>query len=175
MCRAKAAAQARQQEDAQVAAAAASQAVPTVQTGHPHLAEAASFPATARHPDAGSQQTAVEHSSAPPHEGKPLAASHSSTSRAASHRQSQHGRKQRGDSRQSTFVGGLRAGQDRTPLGSVSQAPGSLGNSNDGSKPRVLEVRRPRRPRQQGSSDTANNAIAATEAVDTASIQPGSH
>ena len=178
-CRAKGAAQARQQQEAsaQAASVTASQDHPTLQNCQPCAADDASFSDTAKLQSSGtvSQRGQVEPSPVPLQDGKPMAAGHSNPSRSSNQRQSQHARKQRGDNRHATRAGQPAVSHGKAPSGNVLQSPSSDARIA-GSKPRILEVRRPMRHtsvKQLGLQDAASSANIAADQAGTEAMKPG--
>lgn len=142
-----------------------------MQAGQPCAADDASFPDTAKLQSSGTaaQRVQVGPSPEPLQEGKPVVAGHSTTGRSSNQRRSQHARQQRGDSRQTAPVGQLAVSHGKAPSGSVLQSSEAR---IAGSKPRILEVRRPRRPAGVKQLSQQDSAKLAAHKAGTAETRP---
>lgn len=131
--------------------------------GQPQDDDGASFPDTAKPvcSDSRAQWDQVE----PVQEGKPVVAENSTMSGSSNQRRSQHARKQRGNSRQVASAMQPASSCGNAPSGSVVQKHSSVIHGSNGSKPRVLEVRRPGRPsgKQLGLRNATNSANTAAD------------
>lgn len=131
--------------------------------GQPHAVDGAGFPDTAKLQcsDSRAQSEQME----PAQQGKPVVADHSIMSGSSNQHRSQHARKQRGNSRQAVSTMQSAATCGKAPSGSAVQRHSSVVNGSNGSKPRVLEVRRPGRSngKQLGSRNATSSANTAAD------------
>ena len=101
----------------------------------------------------------------PVQEGKPVVADHSTMNGPSNQRRSQHARKHQGHSRQAASAVQSAASCGQAPSGNMVQRHSSVETGSNGSKPRVLEVRRPGRAsgKQLGSRHATSSANTAAD------------
>lgn len=102
-------------------------------------------------------------------------AGHSTISQSSHQRRSQHTRKPQGDSRRAVSAKQPAMSHGKAPSKSELQRPSSEATGSVGSKPRVLEVRRPRCPtgvKQLGQHDAASSANIAADTAGTEETKP---
>ena len=103
-----------------------------------------------------------------------MIAGHSTMSRSSNQRSSQHARKQRCDSKQAAAAGQPAVSHGKALSAVLLQSPSSDARIA-GSKPHVLEVRRPRRStsiKQLGQQDAASSANNAADKAGTEVTKP---
>ena len=172
-CRAKAAAQAKQQAGAQ--AEKASQSISALQSSHPQADGSSSNVSIAHLPsvvDASQQAVALKQSEPFPEEGPAAgrAAGPSNHCKPSKQGRSQTATRQ-GHGRSSAAAGQFSEAHGKAENGSILEHSSSGTHGRDLGKPRILEVRRPTRHNHVGPPGVANRAHAKTGSVSIASTK----